>query len=137
MQVTVYESQQDISQNDLESYPIGINPRGMRTLKMVNPAMEQAIDVATGMVAAWSIMAPTKQIARSKSGTVLGTTRGAVVAEPRSSCRRAGVMAGGALWLAKEPPAGAAAAAAAGRAAGRVKDRSAMLRDFPTWLPLG
>jgi hypothetical protein len=67
--------------------------------------------------------------------------RGAVVAEPGSSRRRAaGVTAGGAaLWL-QEAAAAAAAATmrgAARRRAGRVKDRSAVLRDFPTstWLP--
>lgn len=80
MPVVVYESMTQVRQDDLESYPIGINPRGMETLKRVDSSLEKAIDVSTGLVGAWMIMAPPfKKIARLESGTVLGTTRGAVV----------------------------------------------------------
>lgn len=82
MKIDVYDALETLQQDDLQSYPIGINPRGMATLKAVDPTLEKAIDVATGMVDAWMIMAPPmKRIARMASGTVLGTTRGAVVAE--------------------------------------------------------
>ena len=72
---------------------------------------------------------------RLRTAGALSYGRGAVVAEPGSSRRRAGVTAGGAGrvgWLqeARPPP-----VAAAQRRAGRVKDRSAVLRDFPTRLP--
>ena len=50
---------------------------------MISPAMEDAIDVAAGKVAGWSIFdgKAGKQIALLKSGTVVGTTRGKVVSE--------------------------------------------------------
>ncbi len=77
--VTVYERMTDVDQPYELSYPIVVNPRGMKVLKAIDPSLEKEIDVATGMVAGWSIMGPKKEIARMKSGTVLGTTRGAVV----------------------------------------------------------
>ena len=80
MQVEVYDSLSSVQQDDLESYAIGINPRGMATLKRVDPSLEKEIDVSTGMIDAWMIMAPPmKKIARMESGTVMGTTRGSVV----------------------------------------------------------
>ena len=83
VKVTVYERMDDLAQADEESYPIGVNPRGMKVLKMISPAMEDAIDVAAGKVAGWSIFdgKAGKQIALLKSGTVVGTTRGKVVSE--------------------------------------------------------
>eukprot|EP01047_Picozoa_sp_COSAG01_P048331 COSAG01_NODE_4699_length_4804_cov_17.017216_2_plen_86_part_00 len=62
---------------------------------------------------------------RLHTAGALSYGRGAVVAEPGSSRRRAGVTAGGALWLQE---------GRCGRGT-RAKDRSAVLRDFPTWLP--
>ena len=76
MQVTVYERMDSISQEDEESYPIGVNPRGMKVLKAVDPALEQAIDITDyGKVAGWTIREPAKVIAKLPSGTVVGTTR--------------------------------------------------------------
>ena len=80
--VMVYERMGNISQADEESYPIGVNPRGMKVLKMVDPSLEQQIDITKfGKIAGWSITDPKKEIARLASGTVVGTTRGKVVAE--------------------------------------------------------
>ena len=53
MQVEVYDSLSSVQQDDLESYAIGINPRGMATLKRVDPSLEKEIDVSTGMIDAW------------------------------------------------------------------------------------
>ena len=82
MKVTIYERMQDLDQADEESYPIGVNPRGLEVLRRVDPALEKAIDVTDfGKVAGWCIREPKKEIAKLKSGTVVGTTRGKVVAE--------------------------------------------------------
>ena len=70
---------------------------------------------------------------RPHTAGMLSYGRGAVVAEPGGSRRRAEATAGGAVVAARgrrrgrqqRPP----------LAAGRAKDRSAVLRDFPTWLP--
>ena len=87
--VTLYEKASDLSQSDEESYPIGVNPRGLRVLSMVDKCFagsgqfgeNGAIDVATGVVNGWCIHDGKKQIALAKSGTVMGTTRGVVVSE--------------------------------------------------------
>ena len=94
MRVTVYERMLSVDQADEESYPIGINPRGLAVLKKVDPKLETSIDVTNyGKVAGWSITAPKKEIARLKSGTVVGTTRGKVVAELyRAACQTRGVQ---------------------------------------------
>lgn len=82
MRVTLFERAllDQIVQSDLESYPIGVNPRGIQTLRMVDPALEAAIEVASsGKVKAWSVRGKDTELARLPSGTVIGTTRGKVV----------------------------------------------------------
>jgi 2-polyprenyl-6-methoxyphenol hydroxylase-like FAD-dependent oxidoreductase len=37
MKVTIYERMQDLDQADEESYPIGVNPRGLEVLRRVDP----------------------------------------------------------------------------------------------------
>ena len=84
MRCTVYErfAADGMAQEDEESYPIGVNPRGMKVLKMVDPALEKAIDITDyGKIAGWTIREPKKEIAKLASGTVVGTTRGKVVGE--------------------------------------------------------
>mmetsp|Transcript_12349 Transcript_12349/g.35523 ORF Transcript_12349/g.35523 Transcript_12349/m.35523 type:complete len:454 (+) Transcript_12349:46-1407(+) len=77
--VTVYERQLDLSQSDEESYPIGVNPRGLRTLAMVEPTME--VGDTSAKVEAWSIWEGSRRVALLPSGTVVATTRGHVVTE--------------------------------------------------------
>lgn len=92
LHVTVLDKQEDLSQADEESYPIGVNPRGLRVLEMVNPEIRKAIEVA-GVIDGWSITKPDKEIARLPSGTVIGSTRGRVVAalyDEALSCATAG-----------------------------------------------
>ena len=92
--VTIYEKSSDLAQADEESYPIGVNPRGLRVLEMVDKVMRGSgqfgengsIDVASGVVNGWCIHDGKKQVALAKSGTVLGTTRGAVVSELYKVC---------------------------------------------------
>lgn len=79
--VSIYESQADLTvgKTPQESYPIGVNPRGLRTLDLVNAALRPEIELA-GFVDSWSINSNGRQVAQQESGVVVGTTRGAVVA---------------------------------------------------------
>jgi len=77
--VTVYESATDLSQKLEESYPIGVNPRGLRTLDAINPALRTEIELA-GMIDGWSINSNGREVAALASGVVAATTRGTVVA---------------------------------------------------------
>jgi len=80
---SIYESQVDLSvgKSPEESYPVGVTPRGFRVLEQVfERAVPAAIELA-GLVGGWSINASGREVARQESGTVIGTTRGAIVAE--------------------------------------------------------
>lgn len=79
--VIVYERQLSVAQSDEESYPIGVNPRGMKTLRLVDPGIEVANGSITEKIHGWSIRDRAREIARLPSGTVIGTTRGKVVSE--------------------------------------------------------
>ena len=98
LDVTVVDKLSDLSQSDEESYPIGVNPRGLRVLEMVDPALRHAIEVA-GVIEGWSIRKPDSEIARLPSGTVVGSTRGRVVAALHAKAVEAAERDGYALAL--------------------------------------
>jgi kynurenine 3-monooxygenase len=79
--VVVYERQLSVAQSDEESYPIGVNPRGMRTLRLIDPAMQVSYGSVAEKIQGWSIRDGAREIALLPSGTVLGTTRGKVISE--------------------------------------------------------
>lgn len=77
--VEVYEAATDLSQKLEESYPIGVNPRGMNVLDKINPSLRKDIELS-GLIDGWSINANDKEVAKLPSGVVVGTTRITVIA---------------------------------------------------------
>lgn len=77
-QVTVYEGRFDIPNDPEQSYPIGINPRAIHTLKYISDSLADRASKTGVLVDAWQIYAGSTMVADLKSGSVIGTTRGAV-----------------------------------------------------------
>ena len=77
-QIDIYEARAEIPNNPEESYPIGINPRGLYTLEQISPALEQVIKKEGKVINSWQIFAGTRRVAKLDSGVVYGTSRGKV-----------------------------------------------------------
>lgn len=76
--IDVYEGRPDIPRDNSNSYPIGVNPRGQKTLEDISPKLLEAMKAQGRVVEGFKIMSGTKQVADMKSGTIIGTTRGDV-----------------------------------------------------------
>ena len=74
----VYEGRLEIVQNIDESYPIGVNARGLHTLKQIDEKLAQSVLDTGKMVNSWQIYGGKQMVAEQLSGTVLGTSRGKV-----------------------------------------------------------
>ena len=74
----VYEKSSSVKYVPSESYPIGVNQRGMVALRNAGgSALEKAI-ANDGFVEAWKIYVGNYNVATQGSGVVVGTTRGKV-----------------------------------------------------------
>lgn len=55
--VTIYEAREGLTTQMQESYPIGLNPRGVKALDRANPDLALAVRQRGAMVDAWKIVA--------------------------------------------------------------------------------
>ena len=76
--VKVFEGRKDIPNNLEESYPIGINPRAIHCLEMIDPDLKKSALQESRLVNAWQIFGGSRMVADLRSETVYGTTRGSV-----------------------------------------------------------
>lgn len=53
--MTIYEARDSLTVKQQESYPIGLNPRGVKALDRANPDLALAIRQRGAMVDAWKI----------------------------------------------------------------------------------
>ena len=74
----IYEKNDEIRYNVAESYPIGVNQRGLGALN--DAAGESLVNVVAenGYVKSWKIFAGKVNVATQESGQVVGTTRARV-----------------------------------------------------------
>lgn len=56
-QVTIYEAREGLATRVEESYPIGLNPRGVQALDRANPDLALGIRQRGAMVDGWKIYA--------------------------------------------------------------------------------
>uniref|UniRef100_A0A7S4HPS2 FAD-binding domain-containing protein n=1 Tax=Vannella robusta TaxID=1487602 RepID=A0A7S4HPS2_9EUKA len=77
--VDVYERMADLDQSDEDSYPIGLNPRGMKALDCIDETgtLRESVTKETP-IDAWNIYSGLKRVAMFPSGTTVGATRGGV-----------------------------------------------------------
>lgn len=76
---TVYESRAEVVDVPEESYPIGVNPRGLHTLKLIDTALEQKLRDTGKVINAWEIYSGGgSKVADLPSGVVYGTSRAKV-----------------------------------------------------------
>ena len=73
---TVYESRASVVHDPEESYPIGVNARGMHTLELIDPALAAACRDTGMVINAWQIFGGKMKVAEQESGVVYGTSRG-------------------------------------------------------------
>jgi len=76
--VTCYEGRSEISNDILQSYPIGINSRTLNCLSLIDNELETEAKNTGFLVDYWKIFANTKMVASLPSNSVYGTTRGAI-----------------------------------------------------------
>lgn len=73
--VTVYEGRDEFPLSDENSYPIGVNPRGIATLRRIDPALAGRLLAEGEVVHGWRIHAGRRVVAKLPSGRVIATTR--------------------------------------------------------------
>jgi hypothetical protein len=74
----VYEGRTHIVHVPEESYPIGVNARGMDAMRQISEELARKIEDSGKMVDAWQIFGGKYKVAEEKSGVVVGTSRGMV-----------------------------------------------------------
>lgn len=73
--VAVYGAKDDIPLSDENSYPIGVNPRGMEALRRIDPALVTRLREQGEIIEGWHIYAGKRVVAKLPSGSVIATTR--------------------------------------------------------------
>lgn len=73
--VTVFEARDELPLSDDNSYPIGVNRRGLATLGRIDPALRRALTDQAELVRGWRIYAGKRLVAKLASGSVVSTTR--------------------------------------------------------------
>ena len=73
----IYDALHEITENNEDSYPIGLNPRGMKTLEDIDRKLLETI-ATEPPVNNWNIYSGARKITSLKSGTTVGSTRSAV-----------------------------------------------------------
>ncbi|KAF0700976.1 Aste57867_8422 [Aphanomyces stellatus] len=78
--ITIYEGRSNIPNDPTQSYPIGINPRGMHAIEIAGaPATADGIRASSRPIHAWDIFVGSRRVASLASGgSTLGTSRGHV-----------------------------------------------------------
>jgi kynurenine 3-monooxygenase len=76
-QSTIYERGNEIL-SDINSYPIGVNPRGLNALSQIDPSIEKAVKDTGRIVDSWDIYSKESKVASQLSGVVYGTSRSKV-----------------------------------------------------------
>ncbi|KDO27602.1 hypothetical protein SPRG_06870 [Saprolegnia parasitica CBS 223.65] len=76
--VTIYEGRDSIPTDPEQSYPIGVNPRGLHAIASVAPAVAERVRTEGRVIDAWQIYAGARCVAKQLSGVVYGTSRGNV-----------------------------------------------------------
>lgn len=76
--VTVYEGRLDIPADPEQSYPIGVNPRGINTIEHISNGLAQIVKDSGEIVDSWQIFGGTRRVALQQSRVVYGTSRGQV-----------------------------------------------------------
>jgi hypothetical protein len=74
----VYEGRAHIVHIPEESYPIGVNARGMDALRQISEDLAAKVQDSGRIVDAWQIFGGKYKVAEEKSGVVVGTSRGMV-----------------------------------------------------------
>jgi len=81
----IYDKSLCLSQALEESYPIGVNPRGMNVVEKINSDLKNKVG-SDAPVEAWSIYAGSRRVVHFPSGTTVGTTRGQLVENLYAEC---------------------------------------------------
>lgn len=74
----VYEGRSNIINNVEESYPIGVNKRGINTLEAIGQGVVEQVTATGHIVDSWAIYGGLQKVAEQKSGVVIGTSRGKI-----------------------------------------------------------
>jgi len=77
-QSTVFEGRMDIPSDPEESYPIGVNARGLRALEAIDSTLSEQVKQSGMIIDSWQIFGGSKMVAKMSSGVVYGTSRGKV-----------------------------------------------------------
>ena len=77
-QSIVYEGRSEIPTNVEESYPIGINPRTLKTLEVIDENLANEARNTGKIVDSWQIFGGKTRFAKMDSRVVYGTSRGKV-----------------------------------------------------------
>lgn len=94
--VTIYEARDGLTTRVQESYPIGLNPRGVEALDRVNPDLALGIRQRGAMVDAWKVYAG--KLSRRRGRSADGRWNMDVASQPTiHSIYRAEAGGGGAL----------------------------------------
>jgi len=71
----VYELRPSIPDDPQESYPLGLNPRGLHTLALIDPQLcEQMKEIGTP-VDSWQVFVGSRRVGFNESGVTYGTSR--------------------------------------------------------------
>ena len=91
IKITIYERRTNISQILGESYPIGINPRGLHALKILCHDAFKEVEKNGSVVNSFDIYSGSRNVASVACGTVLGHTRYGVTDALYQQAKKAGI----------------------------------------------
>jgi kynurenine 3-monooxygenase len=74
----VYEGRSSITNEVEESYPIGVNRRGLHALETISKDLAAKCCDTGHIVESWAICSGSQRVAEQKSGVVVGTSRGKI-----------------------------------------------------------
>ena len=89
--ITIYERRTNISQILGESYPIGINPRGLHALNILCHDAFKEVEKNGSVVNSFDIYSGSRNVASVACGTVLGHTRYGVTDALYQQAKKAGI----------------------------------------------
>jgi 2-polyprenyl-6-methoxyphenol hydroxylase-like FAD-dependent oxidoreductase len=75
---TVFEGRDAVINIPEESYPIGVNARGLHTMELIDPAVAQECRDTGKIINSWQIFGGKSKVAHLDSGVVYGTSRARV-----------------------------------------------------------
>lgn len=89
--ITIYERRTNISQMLHESYPIGINPRGLNALKILGHDAFEEVQRTGAVVNSFDVYSGSRNVYSGACGTVLGHTRYGVTVALYKQAKKAGI----------------------------------------------